>query len=175
MRRLFTPASAVALALCVATVVLWVRSYWRTDEVFTYDPDGQGITMVARGRLIHIYQPYGAAYGGALRREWRIGQPSLAEGIESSPIETSAASFRSGHYFTSMAHDAEWWSVPFWWFAVPPAVFFVSFPWLRFIHARRVSRAGRCRIDAWDNPESRSVPPPADAPSAAPPSSDLPM
>jgi hypothetical protein len=32
-RRLFTLASAVSLLLCVATAVLWVRSYFYCDEV----------------------------------------------------------------------------------------------------------------------------------------------
>jgi len=36
-RRLFTLASVVSLLLCVATVVLWVCSYWRLDTIgFTY-------------------------------------------------------------------------------------------------------------------------------------------
>jgi hypothetical protein len=30
-RRLFTFASAVSLLLCVATMVLWVRSFWKED------------------------------------------------------------------------------------------------------------------------------------------------
>ncbi len=32
-RRLLTFASGVSLLLCVATVVLWVRSYWVADMV----------------------------------------------------------------------------------------------------------------------------------------------
>jgi hypothetical protein len=31
MRRLFTVASSLSLLLCIATCVLWVRSYWRAD------------------------------------------------------------------------------------------------------------------------------------------------
>jgi len=33
IRRLFASASALSLVLCVATVALWVRSYWIGDEV----------------------------------------------------------------------------------------------------------------------------------------------
>ena len=32
-RRLFNLVAAVSLVLCVATVALWVRSYWRSDLV----------------------------------------------------------------------------------------------------------------------------------------------
>ena len=34
LRRLFTVLSALSLLLCVAVVVLWVRSYWRWDRLF---------------------------------------------------------------------------------------------------------------------------------------------
>ena len=33
LRRLFTLLSAASLLLCVATVVVWVRSYWKADGV----------------------------------------------------------------------------------------------------------------------------------------------
>ena len=33
LRRLFTLLSALSLLLCVAAVVLWVRSYWLCDFV----------------------------------------------------------------------------------------------------------------------------------------------
>ena len=35
-RKLFTLAAAVSLALFVATVVVWVRSYWREDRLSLY-------------------------------------------------------------------------------------------------------------------------------------------
>lgn len=34
IHRLFIAASAISLALCVATVVLWARSYWTIDELY---------------------------------------------------------------------------------------------------------------------------------------------
>ncbi|HEY8747240.1 MAG TPA: hypothetical protein VIM11_04650 [Tepidisphaeraceae bacterium] len=37
-RRLFAIASAISLLLCLTTVFLWVRSYWRSDFVF-YEAD----------------------------------------------------------------------------------------------------------------------------------------
>ena len=33
-RRLFTILSALSLLLCVASIVMWLRSYWASDELF---------------------------------------------------------------------------------------------------------------------------------------------
>jgi hypothetical protein len=67
-RRLFTLAAALSAALCVAVCALWVRSYWRHDEVLLRDamvtsadgsldvlrwPAGQGFTLVP------VQTPYG--------------------------------------------------------------------------------------------------------------------
>ena len=153
-RRFFGFASALSLLLCVATVVLWARSYWQTDEIVTYASEGCGITIVARGSLIHLYQPYATSYGGALKRQWRIGQPALTtEGVESM-VETSGTAFRSGHFFTSMAHDEQWWSVPLWWFATPLALLLSLLPacwlWLRWRARRGHWQAAICRHCGYD-------------------------
>ena len=37
LRRLFTVLSALSLLLCVAVIVLWVRSYWRWDHVSRHE------------------------------------------------------------------------------------------------------------------------------------------
>jgi hypothetical protein len=47
IRRLFTPLSAASLLLCVATVVLWVRSYWAADWLCYED------TSADRGRWVN--------------------------------------------------------------------------------------------------------------------------
>src|SRR5947209_17435884 len=44
-RRLFTIASALSLLLCLATIALWVRSYWLHEEVVRRSPDRQ-VTML---------------------------------------------------------------------------------------------------------------------------------
>ena len=51
-RRLFTLLSALSLLLCMATVVLWVRSYYVGDSVLwnPLDPQGHG----ARWRLYEV-------------------------------------------------------------------------------------------------------------------------
>lgn len=61
-RRLFNFAAAVSLLLCLATVVLWVRSYWRLDDVsLRWHSDYFGITSTD-GTL-----------GLYLARSWPIG------------------------------------------------------------------------------------------------------
>ena len=39
-RRLFTVASLLSLSLCLATVVMWVRSYWIADWIEFCRDDG---------------------------------------------------------------------------------------------------------------------------------------
>ena len=44
-RRLFNLLAMVSLVLCVATVALWVRSYWRSDLIkgSRWDDNGSSI------------------------------------------------------------------------------------------------------------------------------------
>jgi hypothetical protein len=54
-RRLFTILSALSLLLCVATVVLWVRSYWATDLVGWTRADRRVLGAGGmRGRLVLV-------------------------------------------------------------------------------------------------------------------------
>ena len=41
-RRLFTLASALGLLMCMATVVLWVRSYWAADRLMWLEEESRG-------------------------------------------------------------------------------------------------------------------------------------
>ena len=52
--RLFNLAAAVSLVLCVATVALWVRSYFRWDEVRRSDHDSADIIGASRGVIYVI-------------------------------------------------------------------------------------------------------------------------
>jgi hypothetical protein len=56
LRRLFTVLSALSLLLCVATAVLWVRSYQVGDSVFLSGGERIVIVSSASGRLsISLY------------------------------------------------------------------------------------------------------------------------
>src|SRR5688500_7111044 len=48
-RRLFNLAAALSLLLCVAVCVVWVRSYWFTDQLFWWRIDGMRAVGSARG------------------------------------------------------------------------------------------------------------------------------
>src|SRR5690242_12486074 len=51
-RHLFTFASALSFLLCLATCVLWFRSYHLSDQLLWYRVDGQRILRSARGQLV---------------------------------------------------------------------------------------------------------------------------
>jgi hypothetical protein len=56
-RWLFNGLAALSLVICVATAVLWVRSYWFDDEVHMYGPnDGYGCSSWG-GNLMFIWGP----------------------------------------------------------------------------------------------------------------------
>jgi hypothetical protein len=55
-RRLFTILSAFSLLLCVAVVVVWVRSYWVLDRIFynSVDKDKEFYAISTRGNVALI-------------------------------------------------------------------------------------------------------------------------
>jgi hypothetical protein len=70
IRRLFTILSVLSLLLCVATVVLWVRSYWTADGLEFEMLD------IADGRF-HLTTAYGDS-GGFVVRTTTIELPQSA-------------------------------------------------------------------------------------------------
>src|SRR5579862_5934926 len=83
MRRLgrwmFNAAVAISLVLCVATVVLWVRSYWRVDGVI-YQPiigdDARHLCQVSWGRGILTARIEAAEPSARSRLFWWSSVPS---------------------------------------------------------------------------------------------------
>jgi hypothetical protein len=97
LRRPFTFASAAPLVLCVATCVLWVRSYTWVDKIFPADYDDTGWrgrpigTGVGRAWLRSVHEagavptadPDESAFAGT-GRTWRVvdvGYPADAEEV----------------------------------------------------------------------------------------------
>jgi hypothetical protein len=52
MRRLFNISAALSLLLCVVVCVLWVRSYWRSDQLYWWRIDGMRAVASARGDVV---------------------------------------------------------------------------------------------------------------------------
>jgi hypothetical protein len=86
-RRLFNLAAAVSLVLCVATVVLWVKSYWQFTRASAYLPITQtdAMTYLERGQgvlSVHRFErlkdrPFDAAFSsvaasGPSRTTWSL-------------------------------------------------------------------------------------------------------
>jgi hypothetical protein len=66
-RRLFTVLSALSLVLCAATVVLWVRSYWRSDFVGWSGPSRVAGSLSVQGMIRVDHATYPAPWQG-----WRM-------------------------------------------------------------------------------------------------------
>ena len=79
LRRLLALASAVSLLLCVATCVLWVRSYGR-DEVVWWVPTGQDRYLIGseRGSVRVERVADGPAYSSTAPGSRRFGAASRA-------------------------------------------------------------------------------------------------
>ena len=140
-RRLFAVASAVSLLLCLATVGLWVRSFRLGISCLYEDRGGYGSVALAWGRLVCMYQPSATSNPSPSPHRWHFNIPLETAGYDyiegGGPTE-----IRSGHYFTSMAHDMQWWSTPMWW--LPASTTFICvilhLPLLR----RRKHLPGQC-------------------------------
>jgi hypothetical protein len=63
-RRLVTLAAAGSLVLCVATVSLWVRSYWAADRIERYDKVGS-MTLGSRDGALGFWRD--SDWSGATR------------------------------------------------------------------------------------------------------------
>jgi hypothetical protein len=92
IRRLFTFASALSLLLCMATVVLWVRSYWVHDSI-EYLHDLPGSTYWVR----QIYDGYASRGGVKLSyiRSSASDQLNIISFREDAKIQPH---FRQGQY-----------------------------------------------------------------------------
>jgi hypothetical protein len=56
-RRLFSIASVFSLLLCVATASLWIRSHWKSDDVWQFLPRRYFACASFSGTLLFFYEP----------------------------------------------------------------------------------------------------------------------
>jgi hypothetical protein len=152
-RRLFNLLAGVSLVLCVAMVVMWVRSYWRSDQVQTtnllYDLD----TSPGRVWITKSSRPYWSGIPYLSRRaEARFG--SRFHGIIINSNMNGTRTFAAGGfvYFTYVqpyppppCRFTEI-GIPFWFISLVAAAPLTI--WLRFRLTRK--QYGFCAACGYD-------------------------
>ena len=158
-RRLVTLAAATSLLLCIVTVVLWIRSYWRYDEAGRYETrDDTYRTWTVRSVLgeLDYRQSHSGPYEPALEPErgW-----SYASDLVSPTQTLKAAQALPGRSGTSrflgfgFVHNEIWGdrviAIPHWFIVL----LFAILPALRLraaIRSRRHGLAGLCPTCSYD-------------------------
>src|SRR3954451_2902508 len=87
-RTLFHLTAAASLMLCVATLTLWLRSYWRVDAAHLYpSPSRSWIVRSAGGRL-YAEQTLASngLWDGVPNRYWSSDRPPSGGGGFSLPV-----------------------------------------------------------------------------------------
>ena len=149
-RRIFTALSVLSLLLCLATIALWVRSYWRSDVVsYVVDPNRWYAAMSLRGHI-------GLCCGQDSPVE-RGFMYAASDGTNNLTLlqwsRTVATRSRSGWFLGVgiVSGPSQFWGigVPHWFlallFAILPAVHLRA-----MIRSRRTRREGLCPKCGYD-------------------------
>ncbi|MGH7179663.1 MAG: hypothetical protein ACREJC_19970 [Tepidisphaeraceae bacterium] len=180
MRRpLFTIAAAMSLLLCLATAVLWIRSYWAWDEIGHLTATGAGnprvmstFRMNSAGGVLHV-SIWKAFSGPKQRLKFRLtpenyaewGWESVSAGRTTSTqskgiLERAGFSWRFADAPSGDGEhrDFEWVaSSPYWAVALVLALpwYFAPIYWKRRRRARRkvVGQCQRCGYDLRASPQ----------------------
>ena len=169
VRVISTMLSGVNLVLFAGTAFWWARSYWVAYQATFTHGHAYNVLCSDRGEVTFLQQPYVSALG----THWIGLRHHPVEGDDPLPGQrTHPVGVRSGHFFTSMANDAQYVVVPLWPMVTavgvcPVARFVVWLPgvWSRARGCRR--RAGkRCPACGYDLratpgrcPECGTIPP----------------
>jgi len=149
-RRLFTLASAISLLLCVATVVLWVRSYWIADEQHLLSPSLMVVLRSAWGResaIIVLDHTEGQQWSASRSRSWSSAATQLTPtppnrlGFALRLSKTRASSVKVGWHVGNRPFIAI--AAPHWFVAAALAL--LTVPWIKskLAHRQRMRRAGQ--------------------------------
>ena len=147
---MFTILSVLSLLLCLATLALWVRSYWRVDSVGYSKVSGVLWTWSSAesraGRITLFQNSVHSDFVPAEFRGWQVFAstdyktplgPSTFFGFGTTADKLFYAQYGKGVYF------------PHWFlallFAILPALYLRA-----FIRSRRVQRLGLCRLCGYD-------------------------
>jgi hypothetical protein len=112
-----TSLTWISLLLLIATAVIWARSYWRISGVTFGTRHSFEVVWVQQGRLALHCQPQ-VTDSGAFFYFGHCVDDRLDPADEPMKPTFQLGGFQYGHFFTSMAHDAWWISIPCSWLAV---------------------------------------------------------
>ena len=155
--RLLTILSAISLLLCVAVVVMWVRSYWTHDSVLMLRPGAptDGLPVV---RAWGVAQSRGKCFVGSHLREadmtaWTRVGPLYHLQLDDVDLPIWDTGFAAGLGF-KYNRWRDGWAVlfPTWFAALATAMGFAAFalPSWRRRRAGRKSRIGLCPSCGYD-------------------------
>ena len=157
-RRLLKLASAISLLLCFATVVLWVRSYLRVDEVTRFmsrygEAGASDRSVMSAFGVIRAYElSVGTVDGSPPPVVWvrksRLADDAVRQKMALPLPRYLNREIQVGGYGVAYSADAEGiiqaeLRIPYW----PPAVLFALLPgvWIWGWIGRRGSVGPRCR------------------------------
>ena len=163
-RRLFACLTVLSLLLCLATLALWVRSYWRHDSLYHCSSDAPDIDIFGLWSNFGELSLFTSRYPRDLEPGWHFhAQPSFAD----ETISNFAKNFpqaRSAHFLgfgfghIPPPYDFDRYTAPHWFvallFAALPAARLRSI--LRTLRTRHRRRAGLCLNCGYD---LRATPP----------------
>ena len=157
LRRLFTLLSALSLLLCVASAVLWVRTYYVADQVFAEGARSATSATTARGTVVvrHLmysreFAPYAVQQSG-----WGRGPPfdahsSPMAGVLHPKLRLGFMIYSAGEQ--PMQGYLREWKVSLWLpvvlLAIAPAGWFAG--WRRHRRRNRWHAEGRCESCGYD-------------------------
>lgn len=143
--KLLPVASALSLLLCVAVLLLWVRSYFAMDAIWYHPPNYVNELLTSKGKL----ESYRHHFRGGSRfvSQAKFGhrsQPPFHIGPVSPPAPGSWYILGFGYaHVVDRFGDIVFIVVPFWAIVLPLAVVAILSirSWWR---GRRLNRRGRC-------------------------------
>ncbi|MDB5171386.1 MAG: hypothetical protein JWN51_159 [Phycisphaerales bacterium] len=161
-RRLFTAIAAISFLICIATMLLWIRSYWRWDTLSQTTPDAAG-----RLRLISIESVNGRLVIGVAHNSSRNLPNWTRDGRFLHTQDASTVTFYRTtlrqwigfdfNRFTSRRSGASEWhlTIPSWFIALltagAPAVWLM--PLVRRKNRRRPGFCPSCGYDLRASPD----------------------
>ena len=159
-RRLFAGLTILSLVLCLATVALWVRSYWRSDNLFRFSSDAQGTRSFGMwsnfgelGLFAHHYPD--TSHPPFMQRGWNFVTGHYAADETFASYATTFPQGRSAHFLGfgfahfSKPYRADMYVAPHWFFAL----LFAVLPAVRLrsiLRTRRRNRVGLCQHCGYD-------------------------